>query len=107
MEVLLDDHVVLKGEKTGRVRYLGHLDGVGQPQCVFAGVALDAPGKCTVSVGQGRWTRRKAEGEGAVTGQKCAGEGMVCGAAGSRLFTCIIHVVCQRIAVCRQRASNR
>ena len=49
MEVLLDDHVVLKGEKTGRVRYLGHLDGVGQPQGVFAGVALDAPGKCATS----------------------------------------------------------
>ena len=46
VEVLVNDHIVLKGEKTGHVRYLGHLDGVGQPQVVFAGVALDAPGKC-------------------------------------------------------------
>lgn len=40
----LGSHIVMKGEKTGFIRYLGHLDGVGQPKVVFAGVELDAPG---------------------------------------------------------------
>ena len=44
VEVLLGDHVVLNNEKTGHVRYLGHVDGVGQSDAVFVGVELDAPG---------------------------------------------------------------
>ena len=48
VEVLLGDHVVLRGEKTGHVRYLGHVDGVQQSEGVFVGIELDAPGECGV-----------------------------------------------------------
>ncbi|KAK0041870.1 bromodomain-containing protein [Biomphalaria pfeifferi] len=41
--VQLGDHVVVKGEKTGRIRYIGHLDKIGQPNMVFVGLELDAP----------------------------------------------------------------
>ncbi|GFR63002.1 CAP-Gly domain-containing linker protein 2 [Elysia marginata] len=41
--VQLGDHVVIKGDKTGRIRYIGHLDKIGQPNLVFAGLELDAP----------------------------------------------------------------
>ncbi|RUS90551.1 hypothetical protein EGW08_001728 [Elysia chlorotica] len=41
--VQLGDHVVIRGEKTGRIRYIGHLDKIGQPNLVFAGLELDAP----------------------------------------------------------------
>ncbi|XP_059174741.1 uncharacterized protein LOC131954912 [Physella acuta] len=41
--VQLGDHVVIKGEKTGRIRYIGHLDKIGQPNMVFVGLELDAP----------------------------------------------------------------
>lgn len=40
-------HIVMKGDRTGYVRYLGHLDGVGQHKVVFAGIQLDAPGDNT------------------------------------------------------------
>lgn len=39
------DHVVVRGDRVGHVRYLGHLDGRNQPSTVFAGIALDAPGR--------------------------------------------------------------
>ena len=39
------NHVVLKGDRTGYIRYLGHLDNVGKPTAIFAGIQLDAPGK--------------------------------------------------------------
>ncbi|KAH9489595.1 hypothetical protein Btru_036453 [Bulinus truncatus] len=41
--VQLGDHVVVKGEKTGHIRYIGHLDKIGQPNMVFVGLELDAP----------------------------------------------------------------
>ncbi|XP_005097528.2 uncharacterized protein LOC101853550 [Aplysia californica] len=41
--VQLGDHVVTNGEKTGRIRYIGHLDKIGQPNMVFVGLELDAP----------------------------------------------------------------
>jgi len=37
------DHIVVKGEKTGYVRYLGHLDNVAPANAVFVGLELDAP----------------------------------------------------------------
>ncbi|GFO32440.1 cell polarity protein alp11 [Plakobranchus ocellatus] len=43
--VQLGDHVVIKGEKTGRIRYIGHLDRIGEPNLVFVGLELDAPGE--------------------------------------------------------------
>lgn len=48
--VQLGDHVVIKGEKTGRIRYIGHLDKIGQPNMVFVGLELDAPGNFSVCV---------------------------------------------------------
>lgn len=45
LQVQLGDHVVIKGERTGRIRYIGHLDKIGQPNLVFAGLELDAPGE--------------------------------------------------------------
>jgi hypothetical protein len=44
LQVQLGDHVVIKGERTGRIRYIGHLDKIGQPNMVFVGLELDAPG---------------------------------------------------------------
>ncbi|KAK7507882.1 hypothetical protein BaRGS_00000847 [Batillaria attramentaria] len=44
LQVQLGDHVVVKGERTGRIRYIGHLDKIGQPNMVFVGLELDAPG---------------------------------------------------------------
>ncbi|BFZ21979.1 hypothetical protein BsWGS_25018 [Bradybaena similaris] len=41
--VQLGDHVVVKGDKTGRIRYIGHLDKIGQPNLLFVGLELDAP----------------------------------------------------------------
>jgi hypothetical protein len=53
--VNLDDHVVVKGERTGYIRYIGHLDiKIGQPNMVFVGIELDAPGKCSLSTNNGR-----------------------------------------------------
>ncbi|XP_076455595.1 uncharacterized protein LOC143290168 [Babylonia areolata] len=43
LQVQLGDHVVIKGERTGRIRYIGHLDKIGQPNMVFVGIELDAP----------------------------------------------------------------
>lgn len=43
LQVQLGDHVVVKGERTGRIRYIGHLDKIGQPNMVFVGLELDAP----------------------------------------------------------------
>ncbi|CAG5130107.1 unnamed protein product [Candidula unifasciata] len=41
--VQLGDHVVVKGDKTGRIRYIGHLDKIGKPNLLFVGLELDAP----------------------------------------------------------------
>ncbi|XP_078701276.1 uncharacterized protein LOC144927608 [Branchiostoma floridae x Branchiostoma belcheri] len=41
--VQLNDHVVLRGDRTGLVRYIGHLDNVGAPAVVYVGIELDAP----------------------------------------------------------------
>ena len=49
LQVQLGDHVVVKGERTGRIRYIGHLDKIGQPNLVFVGLELDAPGKPSLS----------------------------------------------------------
>ncbi|XP_077869196.1 uncharacterized protein LOC144360308 [Saccoglossus kowalevskii] len=39
----LDDHVVVRGERTGHARYIGHLDNVGTTHVVYVGLQLDAP----------------------------------------------------------------
>ena len=44
LSVDIGAHVVVKGERTGYIEYIGHLDGVGQPNNVFVGLNLDAPG---------------------------------------------------------------
>ncbi|XP_035661178.1 uncharacterized protein LOC118405678 isoform X3 [Branchiostoma floridae] len=41
--VQLNDHVVLRGDRTGLVRYIGHLDNVGAPAVIYVGIELDAP----------------------------------------------------------------
>ena len=41
----LGDHIVLHGDRTGVVRYVGHLDRMGQSNLVYLGVHLDARGK--------------------------------------------------------------
>ncbi|XP_048237928.1 uncharacterized protein LOC124150358 isoform X2 [Haliotis rufescens] len=43
VQVQLDDHVVIKGDRTGHIRYVGHLDKIGQPNMIFVGLELDAP----------------------------------------------------------------
>ncbi|XP_046565215.1 uncharacterized protein LOC124273916 [Haliotis rubra] len=43
VQVQLDDHVVIKGDRTGYIRYVGHLDKIGQPNMIFVGLELDAP----------------------------------------------------------------
>ena len=52
LQIELEDHIVLKGEKTGIVKYVGHLDNTGQTNMVFVGVELDAPGNpsCLISL---------------------------------------------------------
>ena len=45
LQIEMDDHIVIRGDKAGRVKYVGHLDNVGQPNMVFVGVQLDAPGE--------------------------------------------------------------
>ena len=37
--------MVVKGDRTGFVRYIGHLDNVGKPSAIFIGLELDAPGR--------------------------------------------------------------
>ncbi|XP_077997607.1 uncharacterized protein LOC144450770 [Glandiceps talaboti] len=39
----LDDHVVVRGERTGYVRYIGHLDNVGSTHIIYVGLQLDSP----------------------------------------------------------------
>ena len=48
LKVQLGDHVVIKGERTGRIRYIGHLDQIGQANMVFVGLELDAPGRLII-----------------------------------------------------------
>ncbi|XP_013411140.1 uncharacterized protein LOC106174235 isoform X2 [Lingula anatina] len=43
MAYSLGDHVVVKGDRTGHIRYIGHLDNLGQADMVFIGLELDAP----------------------------------------------------------------
>ncbi len=43
--IAMHDHVVVKGDRTGFVRYVGHLDNVGQPSAIFVGLELEAPGE--------------------------------------------------------------
>ena len=44
LQIKVNDYVVVKGKRTGHVRYLGHLDNIGQPNAIFVGLDLDAPG---------------------------------------------------------------
>ncbi|XP_069107513.1 uncharacterized protein [Argopecten irradians] len=44
LQVQMNDHVVAKGDRTGCIRYLGHLDGIGHPNMLFVGLELDSPG---------------------------------------------------------------
>ncbi|CAH1789280.1 unnamed protein product, partial [Owenia fusiformis] len=41
----LNDHVVVRGDRTGKVRYIGHLENVGKSvnNSIFIGLELDAP----------------------------------------------------------------
>ncbi|XP_022079126.1 uncharacterized protein LOC110973031 isoform X2 [Acanthaster planci] len=39
----LDDHVATKGDRTGLIRYIGHLDNANSTQAVYVGLELDAP----------------------------------------------------------------
>ncbi|XP_074654962.1 uncharacterized protein LOC141908707 [Tubulanus polymorphus] len=41
--VEVGDHVVVRGNRTGFIRYIGHLDKISQPQIIFIGLELDAP----------------------------------------------------------------
>lgn len=52
-QIQLNDHVVVKGERTGCVRYIGHLENIGQPNMLFVGLELDAPGKKMVFTTKG------------------------------------------------------
>lgn len=40
-----DDQVLVRNNKVGVVRYVGHLDSVGTPSVVYVGVELELPGK--------------------------------------------------------------
>ncbi|XP_060076178.1 uncharacterized protein LOC132555835 [Ylistrum balloti] len=44
LQVQMNDHVIAKGDRTGFIRYLGHLDGIGHPNMLFVGLELDSPG---------------------------------------------------------------
>lgn len=43
--VRVNDHIVVRGDRTGYIRYIGHLNKIGPPNTVFIGLELDAPGK--------------------------------------------------------------
>ncbi|KAJ8321108.1 hypothetical protein KUTeg_002695 [Tegillarca granosa] len=43
LSVQINDHVVIEGNRTGYIRYIGHMDKIGQPNLLFAGIELDAP----------------------------------------------------------------
>ncbi|KAL5005922.1 hypothetical protein ScPMuIL_017080 [Solemya velum] len=43
LQIQLNDHVVVKGERTGCVQYIGHLENLGKPNMLFVGLELDAP----------------------------------------------------------------
>ncbi|XP_041470532.1 restin homolog [Lytechinus variegatus] len=43
LTVRLEDHVLIKGERTGFVRFIGHLEKSSVPNTVFVGLHLDAP----------------------------------------------------------------
>ena len=42
--VQLDDHVVVKGDKSGTIRYIGHIDRNRQASVLYVGLELDTPG---------------------------------------------------------------
>lgn len=42
--VQLDDHVVVKGDKSGTIRYIGHIDRNRQANVLYVGLELDTPG---------------------------------------------------------------
>ena len=42
--VQLDDHVVVKGDKSGTIRYIGHIDRSRQSSVLYVGLELDTPG---------------------------------------------------------------
>lgn len=48
LQVQLNDHVVAKGDRTGHIRYIGHLDKQTQPNLLFTGLELDSPGQSTL-----------------------------------------------------------
>lgn len=41
--VRVNDHIVVRGDRTGYIRYIGHLNKIGPPNTVFIGLELDAP----------------------------------------------------------------
>ncbi|XP_041374259.1 uncharacterized protein LOC121387303 [Gigantopelta aegis] len=41
--VQLGERVIIKGDRLGCIRYVGHLDKIGQPNMIFVGIELDAP----------------------------------------------------------------
>ncbi|XP_048776321.1 uncharacterized protein LOC125680665 [Ostrea edulis] len=43
LQVQLNDHVVAKGDRTGHIRYIGHLDKHAQPNLLYTGLELDSP----------------------------------------------------------------
>ncbi|XP_072033822.1 uncharacterized protein [Amphiura filiformis] len=43
LTIHLDDHVSVKGDRTGYVRYIGHIDHSTNPQAIYVGVQLDLP----------------------------------------------------------------
>ncbi|XP_062613971.1 uncharacterized protein LOC134275715 isoform X2 [Saccostrea cucullata] len=43
LQVQLNDHVVAKGDRSGQIRYIGHLDKQAQSNLLFAGLELDLP----------------------------------------------------------------
>lgn len=44
LTVRLEDHVLIKGERTGFVRFIGHLEKSSLPNTVYVGLHLDVPG---------------------------------------------------------------
>lgn len=50
LQVQLNDHVVAKGDRTGHIRYIGHLDKQTQPNLLFTGLELDSPGQSTLKL---------------------------------------------------------
>ncbi|XP_029640033.1 ras guanine nucleotide exchange factor Y [Octopus sinensis] len=43
LHVRLNDHIMVRGNRTGHIRYIGHLDKMDSANTVFIGLELDAP----------------------------------------------------------------